>query len=93
MKNPTEKVRSIYFVLYSKGLPRSFYSLAMTNKIKYVILNDSEESHRKSAEVYALSVKSWDISLVLNMTYLFWGIAAVATLLRNDGLFSVSLHQ
>ncbi len=28
----------------------------------------SEESHRKSAEVYALSLKSWDISLTLNMT-------------------------
>ena len=59
----------------------------------YVILNGSEESHRKSAEVYALSLKSWDISLALNMTYLFWGIAAVATLLRNDGLFSVSSRQ
>ena len=37
----------------------------------YVILNDSEESHRKSVEVYALSLKSWDISLTLNMTYFF----------------------
>ena len=37
----------------------------------YVILNGSEESHRKSAEVYALSLKSWDISLALNMTYFF----------------------
>ena len=36
---------------------------------KNVILNGSEESHRKSAEVYALSLKSWDISLTLNMTY------------------------
>ena len=50
----------------------------------YVILNDSEESHRKSAEVYTLSLKSWDISLALNMSYLFWGIAAVAMLPRND---------
>ena len=33
----------------------------------------SEESHRKSAEVYALSLKSWDISLALNMTRLTWG--------------------
>ena len=50
----------------------------------YVILNDSEESHRKSAEVYALTLGWWDISLALNMTYLFWGIAAVAMLPRND---------
>ncbi len=29
------------------------------------------QSHRKSVEVYALSLKSWDISLALNMTYFF----------------------
>ena len=28
----------------------------------------SEESHRRSAAVYALSLKSWAISLALNMT-------------------------
>ena len=28
--DPPEKVRGIYSVLYSKGLPRSFHSLAMT---------------------------------------------------------------
>ena len=32
----------------------------------------------------ALAVTRWDISLTLNMTHLVWGIAAVATLLRND---------
>ena len=37
----------------------------------YAPYNRSEESHRKSAEVYALSLKSWDISLALNMTVLF----------------------
>ena len=34
----------------------------------------SEESHRRSAEVYAVSLKSWDISLALNMTYFFMRI-------------------
>ena len=32
----------------------------------------SEGSHRRSAEVYAVSLKSWDISLALNMTYFFY---------------------
>ena len=34
----------------------------------YVILNDSEESHRRTDETYTFSLKSWDISLALNMT-------------------------
>ena len=36
----------------------------------HVILNASEESHRKSSIVYTLSLGSWDISLALNMTYI-----------------------
>ena len=50
-----------------------FYPLSARSADRgfFVILNDSEESHRKSAEVYTLSVKSWDISLTLNMTYFF----------------------
>ena len=35
----------------------------------YAPYNRSEESHRKSTAVYALSLWLWDISLMLNMTY------------------------
>ena len=37
----------------------------------YAAYNRSEESHRKSAAIYALSLWWWDISLTLNMTYFF----------------------
>ncbi len=49
---PVSKVRGIYSVLHSDGLPRSLCSLAMTTKKKYVILSASEISHRKSDNVY-----------------------------------------
>ena len=72
MKNPTEKVRKYMLYLLSRGIFRcAQYDVLFL----YVILNDSEESHRKSEEVYALSLKSWDISLALNMTYFLFVIA------------------
>ena len=40
----------------------------------YVILNDSEESHRKSMATYIFSLGWWDISLALNMTYFLYVI-------------------
>ena len=63
---PVSKVRGIYSVLHSDGLPRSLCSLAMTNFASsfggsvgdaddrglYVILSASEISHRKSDNVY-----------------------------------------
>ena len=57
--DPLEKVRGMYSALYSKGLPQSLRSFAMTEKIqgvsvrrrekKYVILSVSEISHRTIA--------------------------------------------
>ena len=61
VKNPTEKVRSKYSVLYSEGSPRyarddaenqlslrRSVATAAIPQTKYVILNDSEESHRRT---------------------------------------------
>ena len=52
--DPPEKVCGIYSVLYSKGLPRSLCSLAMTSKKEYVILSASEISHDHSDKAYTL---------------------------------------
>ena len=45
MAIPPKKYAIMCFVLYSKGLPQSLRSLAMTTKKKYVILSVSEISH------------------------------------------------
>ncbi len=38
---------------------------------RYAPYNRSEESHRRTDGAYTLSLKSWDISLTLNMTDVF----------------------
>ena len=65
MAIPVSKVRGTYSAFYSKGLPQSLRSFAMTVIVRwdislalnmtvlflfYVILNDSEESHNLSEE-------------------------------------------
>ena len=42
VKNPTEKVRDIYAVLYSKGLPRSLRFLAMTARKGIAAVADAQ---------------------------------------------------
>ena len=61
MKNPTEEVRRICLdTLVVGDFAYAQYDVFF---LFSVILNDSEESHRRSA-----AYKSWDISLTLNMT-------------------------
>ena len=52
----------------------------------------SEGSHRKSVEVYALSLKSWDISLALNMTRLTWGSVGKADDMGSHVILSVAKY-
>ena len=75
MKNPTEEPAGIYLSLKSWDIS---LALNMTYFFFYVILNDSEGSHRRTDEAYTFSLKSWDISLTLNMTYFLSPIVGIA---------------
>ena len=69
MKDPTEELTvHILSSLWSWDIS---LALNMTYFFFYVILNDSEGSHRRTDGAYTLSLWSWDISLALNMTYFF----------------------
>ena len=50
------------------ALPPGAYFNVNSSVFLHVILNDSEESHRRTDGHIFFSLKSWDISLTLNMT-------------------------
>ena len=63
-----EVLQSIYFIALVVG----YFAYAQYDVLfPYVILNDSEESHRRTEQTYTLSLWSWDISLTLNMTFVW----------------------
>ena len=64
------EVYEVYVAYFFSGIATP----AARNAVPFlrVILNDSEESHRRTDGYMYFSLWPWDISLALNMTYFFY---------------------